>query len=131
MKYLLLFLIMLSFIAPSAQSDKSFSDVFKDGFYNYITCLDNSLNYLVETVPAFSNLVQIPYEKAYKKVMDDRHLVKHLVTSGETLDDIIKSYNSNINDIENFRKVIYKENDGIVSKEYQVQSGEYITIPSE
>ncbi|HSQ90217.1 hypothetical protein, partial [Romboutsia sp.] len=64
-------------------------------------------------------------------VMDDRHLVKHLVTSGETLDDIIKSYNSNIEDIENFRKVVYKENIGIVSKEYQVQSGEYITIPSE
>lgn len=131
MKYLLVFLIILSFIAPSAQSDKSFSDVFKDGFYNYITCLDNSVNYLVENVPAFSTLAQIPYEKAYKKVMNDRHLVKHLVASGETLDDIIKSYNSNIEDIESFRKVVYKENDGIVSKEYQVQSGEYITIPSE
>jgi len=78
MKYLLVFLIILSFIAPSVQSDKSFSDVFKDGFYNYITCLDNSLNYLVETVPAFSNIAQVPYEKAYKKVMDDRHHITQL-----------------------------------------------------
>ena len=131
MKYLLIVLIILSFIAPPAQSDKSFSSVFKDGFYNYITCLDNSLNYLVENVPAFSKLEQMPYEKAYKQVMENRHLVKHLVSSGETLDDIIKNYNSNIDDIESFRKVIYKENIGIVSKEYQVQSGEYITIPSE
>lgn len=131
MKYLLIFLIILSFIAPSAQDDKSFSDVFKDGLYNYITCLDNSLNYLVQNIPTFSNLAQVPYEKTYKKVMDNRHLVKHLVSSGETLDDIIRSYNSNIDDIENFRKVVYKQNIGIVSKEYQVQSGEYITIPSE
>ena len=131
MKYLLIFLIVLSFIAPSAESDKSLSTIFKDGFYNYVTCLDNSINYLVENVPTFSALSQIPYEKAYKKIMDDRHLTKHLVVSGETLDDIIKNYNSNVNDIENFRKVIYHENAGIVSKEYQVQSGEYITVPSE
>lgn len=131
MKFLLMFLVVLSFIAPSVEDNKSISDVFKDGFYNYITCVDSSVNYLIENVPTFSRLSEIPYKKAYKKVMDDRHLVKHLVSSGETLDDIIKNYNSNIDDIENFRKVIYNENPEIVSKEYQVQSGEYLTIPSE
>ncbi|WP_042275201.1 hypothetical protein [[Clostridium] dakarense] len=131
MKYILFFLIILSFIGPTADSNKSLGSVFKDGFYNYITCLDNTFNYLADNVDAFSILAEIPYEKAYKDVMDNRHLTKHLVSSGETLDDIIKKYNTNIDDIENFRKVVYKENEGIVSKSYDVQSGEYIVIPSD
>lgn len=131
MKYILIFLIVLSFIGPTADSDKSFVSVFKDGFYNYITCLDNTFNYLADNVDAFSKLTEIPYEKAYKDVMNDRHFTKHLVSSGETLDDIIKKYNTNIDDIENFRKVVYKENEGLVSKSYDVQSGEYIVVPSD
>ncbi|MEG1311868.1 MAG: hypothetical protein RR942_14025 [Romboutsia sp.] len=131
MKYVLVFLIILSFIGPSSQKGRSISSVFKDGVYNYITCLDNTMNYLVDSVPAFSNLAEIPYEKAYKDVMDDRFLKKHLVSTGETLDDIIKNYNTNIDDIESFRKVIYKENEGLVSKNYEVQSGEYIIVPSD
>lgn len=131
MKYILIFLLLLLFIAPSADKNASISNIFKDGFYNYITCLDTSVDYLVDNVPAFSNLAQIPYEKAYKIVMKDRHLIKHLVSSGETLDDIIKLYNNNIDDIENFRKVAYRENKGLVSDDYQLQSGSYIAIPSE
>ncbi|MGL4914565.1 MAG: hypothetical protein ACRC3Y_19270 [Romboutsia sp.] len=131
MKYFLLFLLCLLFIAPSAEKDKSLSTVIKDGFYNYITCLDTTVTHLAKNVPVFSKLAQASYEKAYNSIMDDRHLTKHLVSSGETLDDIIKSYNSDINDIENFRKVAYKENPGIISSDYQVQAGEYITVPSE
>jgi hypothetical protein len=63
--------------------------------------------------------------------MENRYFVKHLVSSGETIDDIIKSYNANIDDIESFREVIYKENPQVISDEYQVQSGEYLTVPSE
>lgn len=131
MKFLIVLLIVLSFIAPSVQDDKSVSEVFKDGFYNYITCLDDSKNYLVENVPIFSKLAKISYEKSYTKVMENRYFVKHLVSSGETIDDIIKSYNANIDDIESFREVIYKENPQVISDEYQVQSGEYLTVPSE
>ena len=131
MKYFLLFLLCLLFIAPSADNDKPISTVLKDGVYNYITSLDTSVTYLTKNVPAFSKLAQASYEKAYKNIMENRHLTKHLVSSGETLDDIIKSYNSDINDIENFRKVAYKENPGVISKDYQVQAGSYITVPSE
>lgn len=131
MKYLLIFLIVLSFIAPSTKNDDSFKNIFRDGFYNYITCLDNSVDYLVENVPAFSSIAEMPYEKAYASIMKDRHLIKHLVSSGETLDDIIKLYNGNIDNIENFRKVIYKENEGLISEDYQVQSGSYIAVPCE
>lgn len=131
MKFLIVLLIVLSFIAPSVQDDKSVSEVFKDGFYNYITCLDDSKNYLVKNVPAFSKLSEFTYEKSYNKVMKNRYFVKHLVSSGETIDDIIKSYNVNIDDIESFRKVIYKENPKVISDQYEVQSGEYLTVPSE
>ncbi|MGL5313062.1 MAG: hypothetical protein ACRC92_07425, partial [Peptostreptococcaceae bacterium] len=72
-----------------------------------------------------------PYELASDKVMEDRILQKHLVLSGETLDDIIKSYNTDVDNIEAFRKVVYKENPDVVTKDYQVKSGEYILIPSE
>lgn len=131
MKYFLFFLICLLFIAPSADKDKSIATVVKDGVYNYITCIDTSAKYLTNNIPIFAKLTQASYEKAYSSIMDNRHLIKHLVSSGETLDDIIKNYNSNINDIENFRKVAYKENPGVISSDYQVQAGEYITIPSE
>jgi type I restriction-modification system DNA methylase subunit len=63
--------------------------------------------------------------------MEDRVMEKHLVISGETLDDIIKTYNNNIDNIEDFRKVVYLENKDIVTKDYQVNTGEYILVPSE
>ncbi len=131
MKYLLMFLIVLSFIGPSVEDGKSFGSVFKDGFYNYITCLDDSVDYLTENIPVFANLSDISYKNLYNNVMKDKHLTKHLVVSGETLDSIIKIYNQDIDNIENFRKVVYKENDGLVSDTYELQAGQYITIPSD
>lgn len=131
MKYILVFLIILSFIGPVADKNKSTSSVIRDGVYNYITCLENTRIYLVENVPAFSKLADIPYEKAYREVMEDKRLEKHLVSSGETIDSIIKSYNSDVEDLENYRKIIYKENPGIVSSSYEIKSGEYIVVPSD
>lgn len=131
MKYILIFLIVLSFIGPSVQEDKSFGSVFKDGFYNYLTCLDNSVDYLTKKVPLFASLSELSYERVYKNVMKDRTLIKHLVVSGETLDSIINLYNNDVDNIENFRKVVYKENEGTVSDTYELQAGQYITIPSD
>lgn len=131
MKYILIFLIILSFIGPAAEKNKSMESVIKDSFYNYITCLDNSMNYLSNKFPSIEKIVNIQYELAYDKIMEDRILQKHLVLSGETLDDIIKTYNTDIDNMEDFRKVIYIENKDVVTKDYQVNSGEYILIPSE
>ncbi|MGL5315719.1 MAG: hypothetical protein ACRC92_20860, partial [Peptostreptococcaceae bacterium] len=105
MKYILIFLIILSFLGPVVEKNKSMGSVIKDSIYNYITCLDNSINYLSENFPAIEKLINIPYELASDKVMEDRILQKHLVLSGETLDDIIKSYNTDVDNIEAFRKV--------------------------
>ncbi|MDU7905094.1 MAG: hypothetical protein E7J33_06015 [Peptostreptococcaceae bacterium] len=63
--------------------------------------------------------------------MKNRTFVKHFVETGETLDDIIKIYNKDIDNIENFRKVVYKENSNVISDDYKLKSGEYILIPSE
>lgn len=131
MKYILIFLIILSFLGPVVEKNKSMGSVIKDSIYNYITCLDNSMTYLSENFTTIEKLVNIPYELASDKVMKNRVLQKHLVLSGETLDDIIKSYNTDVDNIEAFRKVIYKENSDVVTKDYQVKSGEYILIPSE
>ncbi|KGJ48655.1 hypothetical protein KD33_13015 [Clostridium sp. NCR] len=131
MKYVLLIIVILLFIGPVVDDCTSLSQVFKEAIYNYITCLDTSVNYLSENVPAFNDLTELSYTKAYKKVMDGRHFVKHLVNSGETIDDIIKSYNTNIEDIDDFRKVVYKENIDIISSDYNIKSGEYILVPSE
>lgn len=131
MKYILIFLIVLSFIGPSVQEDKYFGSVFKDGFYNYLTCLDDSVDYLTKNIPLFTSLSEISYERIYKNVMKDRTLTKHLVVSGETLDSIINLYNNNIDNMEDFRKVVCKENKGTVSDDYELQAGQYITIPSD
>ena len=63
--------------------------------------------------------------------MKDRTFIKHLVASGETLDSLINLYNNEVGNIENFRKVVYKENNGIVSDNYELKSGQYIVIPSD
>lgn len=131
MKYILFFLIILSFIGPVADKEKSFDSVIKDSIYNYITCLDNSINYLSNNFTFVDKILNIQYELAYNNIMEDRVMEKHLVISGETLDDIIKTYNNNIDNIEDFRKVVYLENKDTVTKEYQANTGEYILVPSE
>ena len=110
MKYVLVFLIILSFIGPSVDEDKNTSDIIKNSLYNYITCLDNTFNYLVNNVSLFSNISEKLYKTSY--------------------DSIIQLYNTNIDDIEAFRKVVYKENQDIVSSSYDVKAGEYILVPS-
>lgn len=131
MKYVISFLLILLFIAPVVEDGKSIPSVLKDGVYNYITSLDSSVNYLVSNIPALSKLIERPYSIAYDKVMKDRIFTKHLVLSGETLDDIIKEYNSHIDNIEDFRKVVYKENPEIVSSSYTIKSGDYIVVPTD
>ena len=133
MKYFLLFLLILLFFSPNIEKNKSISEVFRDGFFSYISCLDMSFDYAKQNIPFISNLSDFNYEKTYNKVMANRVFTKHLVSSGETIDDIIKKYNFNINnsDLDDFRKIIYKENPGVVSKDYNVQSGEYIFVPTE
>ena len=131
MKYILFFLIIRSCIGPVADKEKSFDSVIKDSIYNYITCLDNSINYLSNNFTFVDKILNIQYELAYNNIMEDRVMEKHLVISGETLDDIIKTYNNNIDNIEDFRKVVYLENKDTVTKDYQVNTGEYILVPSE
>lgn len=131
MKYFLLFLIILSFIGPAANDNNSTNDVIKDSIYNYITCLDDTFNYLVNNVSFFSSLSEKLYETSYNSVMKDRVFQQHLIQPGETLDSIIQLYNHNIDDIETFRKVVYKENKDIVSSSYDVKAGEYMLIPSD
>ena len=133
MKYFLSFLLILFFISPNIEKDKSISEVFRDGFFNYITCLDKSFNYAKQNFPIISTLTELSYEKSYNKIMDTRSFTKHLVSSGETIDDIIKKYNFNINnsDLDDFREIIYKENSDVVSEDYNIQSGEYIFVPTE
>ena len=131
MKYFLLFLIILSFIGTSVSDDKTTGNVLKDSVYNYITSLDNTFNYLVENVSFFSNISENLYKTSYNSIMKDRIFQEHLVQPGETLDSIILLYNTNIDDMESFRKVVYKENQDIISSSYDVKAGQYILVPSD
>jgi hypothetical protein len=67
----------------------------------------------------------------YNSIMKDRVFQEHLVQSGETLDSIIQLYNNNIEDIDAFRKVVYKENKDVISNSYDIKAGEYIIVPSD
>ncbi|EPZ59210.1 hypothetical protein H477_1964 [[Clostridium] sordellii ATCC 9714] len=49
------FLLILFFIAPSVDEAKSIPQVLKAGVYNYITCLDKSVDYLSENYPVFNS----------------------------------------------------------------------------
>lgn len=131
MKYFLLFLIILSFIGPAVDDSKSIGDIVNDSIYNYITSVDNTVSYLVNNVSLFSNISEKLYKASYNSVMKDRVFQSHLIQSGETLDSIIQLYNNNINDIEAFRKIVYKENQEIISSSYDVKAGEYILVPSD
>lgn len=131
MKYIMTILLALLIISTSVDEDLSTTSLIRQCAYNYITCLSNSINYLGENLSVFSQIKNKPYEKTYTKVMKNRSLIKHYVNSGESIDQIIKTYNSDINkDIDAFREVVYKENQGIVSSDYNVQAGEYILVPS-
>ncbi|CEI72320.1 MULTISPECIES: hypothetical protein [Romboutsia] len=130
MKYLFIFLFIITFISPSVDKGYS-SNIIRSSVYNYITSLDRAKDYFVENVSFFSKLSKLSYKKAYDNVMKDRILVKHLVLSGETLDDIIKIYNSDIENIEYFRLVALNENPDTISKDYQISYGDYILVPSE
>ena len=131
--FLISFLLFSVFIAPNIKEDVDISQSFRDGFYDYLTSLDRVIDYANENIPLISKITNMSYDKTYKKVMEDRFLTKHLVSSGETLDYIIKKYNSSIsdNDLEDFRKVVYKENIDVVSEDYSIQSGKYILVPKE
>ncbi len=131
MKYFLLFLIILSFIGPSVNDDKTTGDILKDSVYNYITSLDSTFNYLVKNVSFFSNISENLYKTSYNSIMKDRVFQEHLIQPGETLDSIILLYNKNIDDMEAFRKVVYKENQDIISSSYDVKAGQYILVPSD
>lgn len=131
MKYFLLFLIILSFIGPAVDDSKSIGDIVNDSIYNYITSVDNTVSYLVNNVSLFSNISEKSYKASYNSIMKDRVFQSHLIQSGETLDSIIQLYNNNINDIEAFRKIVYKENQEIISSSYDVKAGEYILVPSD
>lgn len=131
MKIFLLFLIILSFIGPVADDDKSTNDVITGSIYNYITCLDNTFNYLVNNVSFFSNISQNLYKTSYDSIMKNRVFQQHLIQPGETLDSIIKLYNDDIDDIDAFRKIVYEENQDIISSSYDVRAGEYILVPSD
>ena len=131
MKYIMTILLALLIISTAVDEDLSTTSLIRQCAYNYITCLSNSINYLGENLSVFSQIKNKPYEKTYTKVMKNRSLIKHYVNSGESIDQIIKTYNSNIDkDIDDFREVVYKENQGIVSSDYNVQAGEYILDPS-
>lgn len=131
MKYIMTILLALLIISTAVDEDLSTTSLIRQCAYNYITCLSNSINYLGENVSVFSQIKNKPYEKIYTKVMKNRSLIKHYVNTGESIDQIIKTYNSNIDkDIDAFREVVYKENQGIVSSDYNVQAGEYILVPS-
>jgi adenylosuccinate synthase len=124
-------LLALLIISTAVDEDLSTTSLIRQFAYNYITCLSNSINYLGENVSVFSQIKNKPYEKSYTKDMKNRSLIKHYVNTGESIDQIIKTYNSNIDkDIDAFREVVYKENQGIVSSDYNVQAGEYILVPS-
>ena len=131
MKYVFLFLILLSFVGSNIDNTKSTNNILKDSIHSYITCLDNTYNYLVNNFSLFSNISEKSYKKSYNAVMKNRILQEHLIQPGETLDSIIQIYNNDIDDIEIFRKVVYKENQDIISSSYDVKSGEYILVPSE
>ena len=134
MKYLITFLLILGCIGCMDLENKSLVTNIKDMFYSYITSFDNGYNYLVDNFDFIKKFNNIGYENKFDEVMKDRYLVEHKVLPGENLDSIIKFYNSTLNDsndIEIFREIVFVENQGKVSSNYNLQSWDYILVPSE
>lgn len=110
---------------------KMSSDFLRESIYNYITSLDAGLDIIDDSMPVIGGLKNFTYERTYNKVMKNREFINHIVEDGENLDEIIKKYNNNTGDIDDFRKVIKEKNKNKVSDTYDIQSGEELLIPSE
>lgn len=131
MKILLIILLFIAFIGPAVDENKSLGLVIKDSIFNYLSSFDKTVDYLSENYEVFKNIKDFPFRNNYEKVMKDRIFVKHTIENGQTLDTIIRMYNSDINDMENFRKVVLYENPEAVSSDYTLKSGYSILVPSE
>ena len=131
MKIILFILFIMAFIGPAASVGMMPAQEFKEAFLNYLTSFDRAFNYLSDNVEFIADLKEMPYKNTYDKIIEDRVLVKHFVSPGETLDFIIKQYNSNVEDLNDFRKLVLHENPDIVSSDYSLKSGVNILVPSE
>lgn len=107
------------------------SDFLRESVYNYITSLDAGLDMIDNSIPVMGGLKNFTYERTYNKVMKNRKFISHTVEDGENLDEIIKKYNTDIDDIDDFRRVAKEENKNKVSETYDIQFGEELLIPSE
>ena len=133
MKYLISIFFILITILSISLSDLSFFSSLKEGFYMYITSVDNISTYLIDNVAFIEKLSNLKYEQLYEDIMENRNFVEHKVLPGENLDTIILKYNPDINipkEIEAFREIVHMENQDKVSDDYSLQSWDYILIPS-
>ena len=133
MKYLISIFFILITILSISLSDLSFFSSLKEGFYMYITSVDNISTYLIDNVAFIEKLSNLKYEQLYEDIMENRNFVEHKVLPGENLDTIILKYNPDINiskEIEAFREIVHMENQDKVSEDYNLQSWDYILIPS-
>jgi len=131
MKLILLILLVIAFIGPAVDKEKSIGEVFKDSLINYVSSVDRTVSFLSSHSETFNEIKEFPFRNSYEDVMKDRVFVKHTVTGGENLDSIIKLYNSQIDDIDEFRKVVLYENKENVSSDYSLIVGTTILIPSD
>jgi hypothetical protein len=114
-----------------SENIKISGDILRESIFNYISCLDAGLDIIDNSMPVMGGLKNFTYERTYNKVMKNREFISHIVEDGENLDDIIKKYNTDIDDIDDFRKVTKEKNKTKVSDTYDIQSGEELLIPSE
>jgi len=103
----------------------------RESIYNYISCLDEGFDMIDNTIPVLGGFKNFNYERVYNKVMNNREFIKHTVSDGENLDEIIKKHNINIDDIDNFRRVVKEKNKDKVSHTYNIKSGDVLLVPSE
>lgn len=131
MKLILLILLFIAFIGPAVDDDKTIGQVFKDALVNYVSSFDKTVMFLSDNSETFREIKDFPFRSSYEEIMQNRVFVRHTVTGGENLDSIIKLYNSEINDIEEFRKVVLYENPENVNNDYSLKSGSSILVPSD
>ncbi|MFI3210284.1 MAG: hypothetical protein R3Y64_04455 [Peptostreptococcaceae bacterium] len=131
MKIILMILLFIAFIGPSVEDNKSITQVFKDSVVNYVSSVDNTVTYLSENSEVFRDITQSKIQNSYDNVMQNRVLVKHVINSGESLDSIIRFYNDEVKNIDEFRTVILNENPDSVSSDYSLKAGNSILVPSD
>ena len=131
MKYLLVFLIVLSLFNPYSNNEVYETSFIRNVIYKYITSLDNTIDYALNNVPYVQNLASSIYEKRFEKIMLDKTITKHFVYPGETLDEILKKYNKDTDNINTLRKIVLFENPDVVSDSYDLQSNTFINVPSD